>query len=201
MGLLGACLSAFCQGLFLGPGQSYTQQLSLQDIGPAPAGLLSSLTVNFSPGSFSGGATVRLEAFANSLTDTPIAQTFTVSQSPDPGAFTGLSLLLPTDPPFFGDLQGIARVTMVSGDAQLSGFSVDQVISGERYSESILVPEPSGFGFAFLGMGCLVLLRTRQRAQPSACHGSLPRPRGPAYPGGDGLRLLAHRPGHQASLR
>ncbi len=146
----------------LGPGQSYTQQLSLQDVGPAPASLLSSLTANFSPGSFSGGATVRLEAFANSLTDTPIAQTFTVSQSPDPGASTGLSLLLPTDPPFFGDLQGIARVTMVSGDAQLSGLSVDQVISGEWYSESILVPEPSGFGLAVLSMGCLVLLRARR---------------------------------------
>ncbi len=161
--LLASCTIVYGQGVLLGPGQSYTFEFtSLPYVRPAQTDS-GSLAAYFAPGTFSDGESVLLEIFANTLSDAPLTSSYTHSGPANPLDSVALAeVWRSTDPPYFPDLQGNARVTMLNGDAQLDGFNVQQVISGGVYSQYFPVPEPSTFALIALGLAVLVRARTRR---------------------------------------
>jgi hypothetical protein len=144
LSLFASCARVLGQGVVLGPGQSYTFEFtSLQYLRPAQTDS-GSLAAYFAPGTFSDGESVLLEVFANTLADTPVTSYYTHSGPANPIESVAVAVAWrSSDPPFFSDLQGITRVTMLSGDAELDGFGVQQVINGGVYSQFFAVPEPS----------------------------------------------------------
>ena len=161
--LLASCTGVISQGVLLGPGQSYIFEFtSLPYVRPAQTDN-GSLTAYFAPGTFGDGESVSMEIFANTLSDTPITSSYTHSGPANPLESVALrQAWMSSAPPFFPDLQGIARVTMLNGDAQLDGFEVKQVISGGVYSQYFPVPEPSTSALLALGLACFVRSQTRR---------------------------------------
>ena len=147
----------FGQGVILGPGQSYVFEFtSLAYSRPATQSDGGSIAAYFAPGTFSDGESVEFAIYANSLADTPLISSYTHSGPADPLTAVALGQVWPnTAPPFFPDLQGLLRVTMLTGDAEFDAFDAKQVINGGVYSGYFPVPEPLtpgllGFGLAYL---------------------------------------------------
>jgi hypothetical protein len=158
-------IMGFSQGTMLGPGQSYVFEFtSLPYSRPATQSDNGSIAAYFAPGTFSDGESVEFAIYANSLADTPRIGTYTHSGPADPLAGYGFAFSwFNTDPPYFPDLQGLYRVTMLTGDAELSWFSVKQVVNGGVYSGYFPVPEPSPA--ALLGLGLVWFTWFRRRAR------------------------------------
>ena len=152
---------SFGQGVPLQQGQSYTFEFtSIPNLRPALSVDPVQVIAWFEPGTF-GAANARLEIFPNNLFDTPLTNSVAMVEYPDR---VGLPYWWSTfgphaDPPFFPDLQGVLRVTMLSGSARLSAFEVDQIINGDFYSGYFTVPEPA---VASLFAAALVLFRLRK---------------------------------------
>jgi hypothetical protein len=128
---------ASAQGLLLAQGQSFVFEFtSLPFLRPAAQRDTGSFATYFAPGTFSDGESVLVEVFADTLSDPPRSSTYTHSGPANP--LESIALLFvwsSSDPPFFPDLQGVARVTMLSGDAELQAFAAKQVIDGGVYSQ------------------------------------------------------------------
>ena len=153
----------FGQGVLLGPGQSYVFEFSsLPYSRPATQHEGGSVWAYFMPGTLGAGESVELAIYANSLADTPLISTYTSS---GPGSAIGCGRSWwAIEPPYFPDLQGLCRVTMLTGGAELSSFVVQQVVNGGVYSGYFPVPEPSAPALLGLGLGCLAWYGRRTRA-------------------------------------
>ena len=172
--IVGSVLVAFsagamAQGVLLDQGQSYIFEFkSLTDLRPAVAGDPCQVIAWFAPGTLDppGGEKAILEIFPDSLLDSPFSSTITIDEfSSGRGAliYGGLCGGPHPEPPLFPDLQGVLRVTMLSGSAQLTGFEVSQVINGEFYSDYTTVPEPAASTLLAAGLVCLLLFRIKTR--------------------------------------
>ena len=140
------CNVVMGQGMQLDQGQSYTFEFTSIPFVPPPSSdpIRSRVIAWFDPGTFQNNEEALFEIFANNLSDTPRTTSITFVEYPDRfGMIYSWSVLGPNaQPPFFPDLQGVLRVTMVSGSAQLSGFEVAQYINGDYYLGYFPIPEP-----------------------------------------------------------
>jgi hypothetical protein len=156
---------ALGQGVLLEQGQSYVFEFtSIPDLRPAVSADPSQVIAWFEPSTFGRTTSALLEVFPNSLSDNPLSTTNPMVEYPDR---VGLAIWWPTSvhgaqPPFFPDLQGVLRVTMLTGTAQLGGFEVDQVINGEFYSGYFSVPEPAASNLLAPALVWLVFSRMRR---------------------------------------
>ena len=147
---------ALGQGVLLQGGQNYT--FEFDTIPHVPQQAPSQVIAWFTPDSQVTGAL--LEIFPNSLSDNPVSAPTNVFIQEFPSYRIGIAYFWPdlgpnAQPPFFSDLQGVLRVTMHRGTAQLSGFEVSQTISGESYSGYFAVPEPAAATLVTTALGCL----------------------------------------------
>lgn len=159
---------ALGQGILLNEGQSYVFDFSsIPDLGPAVSGGPGKVIAWFAPGTMGVGENALMEIFPDSLSDSP-RSTRGVFIDEFPSGRTGLPYWWSTigphaQPPFFPDLQGIVRVTMFNGTAQLSGFEIAEVINGEFYSGYFAVPEPPVGTLFAVALVCSPFLRRRVR--------------------------------------
>ena len=134
-------LAPFAEGLLLREGQSHVFEFtSLPYVRPATQTDSGFFSVTFAEGTFIDGKRVRLELYANSLSDTPLSYTFSGFSSPA-GQITVTKIWASDSPPFWPELHGLARVTMLSGDADIVRFAVKQIVNGDVYSRSITMPD------------------------------------------------------------
>lgn len=160
---LASCAGVLSQGVLLGPGQSYIFEFTSLPYVRLAQTDNGSLAAYFAAGTFGDGESVLMEIFANTVSDTPVTSSYTHSGPANPLESVGLAQVwMSSAPPFFPDLQGIARVSMLNGDAQLDGFAVKQVISGGVYSQYFPVPEPSTPVLLAVGLACLVWSQARR---------------------------------------
>jgi len=168
--LCATCLSTLGQGqLILSAGDSYTLEFSdlalegpwpLDDPRPTPFG-----QVGVAHYGFEAGDSLLIEMFEDTTAEPPVGTggwdwpEGTV-QSPPPPLFIES----------FGawqDLQGVIRLTMLSGSVTIvdvTAFAVRDEVDGRfRYLSAIPLPEPSGAMLAFVGIGAL-FLRLRLRS-------------------------------------
>jgi len=162
----GLTLLTFGQGVGIPTGGSYAFEFStLPFIRPATPADGGQVSVNFVTDGLGPGESLMLELFPNALTDTPLAFTFDgAAGGPFPdGSLGGVAIFWsPGAAAVWPDLQGVVRVTMGSGSIQISSFSVTQVASGNYYSQTFPVPEPTAMAFVLVGAGLLMATRRRR---------------------------------------
>jgi len=155
--LVGFSAVTLGQGVIVEPGKGYVLEFtSIPYVRPALSGQ-SEVVAWFAPGTLSLDDSPQLEVFANSLSDVPLVTHITIDEFPSGRA--GVVMSWGDDPPFFRDLQGVLRVTMLSGSAELSGFDVSQLINGGFYSGYFAVPEPASGTLFAETLGSLVFFR------------------------------------------
>jgi len=152
---------ALGQGVLLEGGQNFVFEFDtipqVQEHSP------SQVIAWFSPSSQVASAS--LEIFANSLADSPLIVPTGAPQIVEfPSSRIGISYSwrdfgLNAEPPFFPDLQGVLRVSLQGGTAQLLGFDVSQNINGVFYYGYFPVPEPSCSALVLTATACLYLRR------------------------------------------
>jgi hypothetical protein len=178
-------ITAFSQGVILTAGQNYVLTFdSVNYSGPyiPPSGTLddpgspstqgNSAWIFFASNELDDGTSVLLwETFSGDLTNTPeTLQIVGASHAVPPEAPTIYGQVWGSGPaavPFFPNLQGAFRVTMVSGTAELSGFSVSQIIGSSYYTQSFPVPEPSYAALVAIGFGIFLVGRCGKRELPN----------------------------------
>ena len=154
--------STLAQGtLTLNAGESYTFEFtSLPLVGPAspdaPFLRYGSMSGFFSTGPT--GSSMLWEMFENSTSESPIA-----SQVVSPPTAT-----LPNPPPMYAfagwaDLQGVIRVSMLSGSTTMNTLRATVVRREEEslfeYSTLIPIPEPNLLSIVCVGVGLISLTR------------------------------------------
>ena len=158
--LVGSSVFAIGQGLTLQQGQSYVFEFtSLRYLCPAEQGNdTGQASAWFAQGTFNSGESALLEMFPNSLSGIPLS---IIGDGYDPSdSAQGIGYLWgPDEAPFFPDLHGVLRVTMLSGSAELSGFGVTQVVNGGFYSGHFAVPEPAAGTMLAAALGWLALFK------------------------------------------
>jgi len=149
VGLLGILASSvvFGQGIQLDQGQSYTFEFNSVPLVPTPTSepVRSHVIAWFEPTTYQYTHVALLEAFADSLADTPLTNSIGFDDYTGRwGVEYAWRIVGPNpDSPYFPDLQGVLRVTMLDGSAQLSGFEVAQYIDGNYYVGYFPIPEPN----------------------------------------------------------
>ena len=148
-------LIACAQGVLLKEGKSYVFEFtSLPYIRPAQNDF-NSFSVTFAQGTFSDGETALVELFTNSLTDLPLSSTFSGSGGPL-DQVVAVYGWRSGSPPFWPNLHGLARVTMIIGDAEITDFAVRQIVAGGVYFQTFPVSTPKlRLGPSALGNGQL----------------------------------------------
>jgi hypothetical protein len=178
-------ITAFSQGVILSAGQSYVLTFDLinysgpyippsgtfDDPGP-PSTQGNSAWIFFASNELDAGTSVLLwETFSGGLTNSPdTLQIVGASYSVPPEAPAIYGQVWnsgPTAIPYFPNLQGAFRVTMISGTAELSGFSVSQIVGSSYYTQSFPVPEPSSAALIAIGFGIFLVGRFRKRELPN----------------------------------
>jgi len=139
--VLCAQLAAFAEGLLLREGESHVFEFtSLPYVRPATQADSGSFSVTFAEGTFLQGERLRLELYTNSLSEPPLSHTF--SGLPGPvGQMTVSKIWASHSPAFWPELHGLARVTMLSGNADIVRFTVKQIVNGDVYSRSFTLPD------------------------------------------------------------
>ena len=147
--------------VLLSPGDSYVFDFTLPYAGPAQS-IPATATIWFSGGNAGQNWTAQIEFFANSLAETPpYTDTYTHTGPVPPFDEVGRGVSF--DPTPWADLQGVVRVTSVSGQFQLDSLTAQQDAGGGYYYGNFAaVPEPSA-GLLFLG--ALALGLAMRRAQ------------------------------------
>ena len=166
---------ALGQGVLLEQGQNYVFEFtSIPYLRPTAAGDHSQVIAWFEPGTFSANENARLEIFSNSLADSPLSNSGAyIEEYPSGRAglpYWWVAVGPNASPPFFPDLQGILRVTMLDGTARLSGFEVAQIIDGDFYTGYFAVPEPAVGTLFAAALACLVFFRIKDEGdQQTRC--------------------------------
>ncbi len=168
---------AFGQGVLLSPGEGYVFGFtSLPYVRPVDRET-GQFAAYFAAGTFSDSESVLVEIFPDALSDTPLSSSYTHSGPANPLESVAVAFAWMSDaPPYWPDLQGVARVTMLSGDAELLGFGVRQIIDGGVYSQYFAVPEPSGAALFAVGSASAFMLRLRSRKSPKVTGANAGRP-------------------------
>ena len=166
--LLMTQITAVAQGVLLSSGQSYVFEFSsLSYLRPAQVSDGGSFYAYFSAGTFSDGENVLVEIFQNSLSDTPLTSSYSHVGPADPLESYAIGFSWSSaSMPFWPDFQGIARVTMISGDCQLDSLDVRQIVNGGLYLQSFPVPEPSPFSLGICIVASLMMVRGFRRSPP-----------------------------------
>jgi hypothetical protein len=110
-------------------------------------------TLRFVSGSLTSSETLLVEMFPNNLSDT--ASSWSVSGIGS-GENFGATYVWPRSQPFWSDLQGLLRFTMLQGSASIERVIVTQVVNNEVYQGSFSIPEPSSWSL-LLASVCLLL--------------------------------------------
>lgn len=161
LALVSICLSASAQSLILNAGDSYVFDfngfafLGTYRFSPAPTTILLP--------SLSGSGTMRVEAFENNVSETPIFS----------GTSDSLSSPINLGNAAWQDLQGVVRITELSGSTTLNGsfnaqVTVPSVNSPPYYEvnfQTVPVPEPGWFAFGALIVGAWLW---RMNSRPTA---------------------------------
>jgi hypothetical protein len=166
------------QGVLLNAGDSYVFEFSSLSYArptlPNEALITGSgqVDVSFTPYSVGDGDGFLLEAFADNLSDTPKSRVFTYpeNQLPD-GVYVGF-IWWPGGELFWPDLQGVARITMLSGSAEITAFGVRQIVEDSVYQQIYPVPEPSALALFAVG-AIFILLFQMRRHLPSNTYKAL----------------------------
>lgn len=168
-------IAALAQGVMLNAGDSYVFQFSSLDyLRPIafPNEVFQTgsgqVEVSFTPYSVGDGDSFLLEAFPHSLSDAPVSRTFSFPENQLwDGIYLGF-IWWPGPDPFWPDLQGVARITMLTGNAEITSFGVRQIVDGSVYQQVFPVPEPTVPTFGLIGAGAFILFRRQRR---SVIHG------------------------------
>jgi hypothetical protein len=142
LGLIAACVTTHAQ-LTLNSGDVFTYEFtSLMPVSgdPGPLNPLGNYSAILNPVTVQPGDTIRLEMFENSLTEAPIDSRTWVNQS----------LVICQAPNAWDDLQGVIRLTMLSGSVTVDVITLRALTpSGGTpplniwESTFVPVPEPS----------------------------------------------------------
>lgn len=147
--------------LLLGPGESYSYAFSTLDffgdgyVSPNPRGFA---TFYSNAGQSTPGATFTVELFENDLSETPI------------GTASGSGFVTANAVNGWQDLQGVARVTVTSGNVFFDSVAVNVYRpSGfgdyELYSSgTVAVPEPATMSLCVIGLLAALGWNFRKRA-------------------------------------
>jgi hypothetical protein len=126
------------QGVFLNTSDSYLFEFTSLSYQREAREYESSLYyVNLASSSFLGNKSLLIELFPNTLSDTPLSFTFSSPTDPPGNDSTEIyhaTILWPSDL-VWPDLQGIVKITMLAGNAELTGFGIQQVVNGAVYSQ------------------------------------------------------------------
>jgi hypothetical protein len=115
-------------------------------------------TIRFVSGSLTSSETMLVELFPNSLSETATSWSISGIGSGENFAAT---YVWPGSQPFWADLQGMLRFTMIGGSASIERVIVTQVVNNEVYQGVLSVPEPSSCGLFLAGL--FLILRRRGR--------------------------------------
>jgi hypothetical protein len=178
-------MAASGQGIVLTAGQSYVLTFdsisysgpyippsgTLGDPGP-PSNQSDSAFIFFARNELDDGTSELIwEIFPGDLTTTPITEQIvgaSYAVPPEDPVVHGVALRSgPTAAPFFPNLQGAFRVTMLNGTAEVSGFSVSQIVGDSFYSQSFPAPEPSPATLIGIGLAIHLIGRCGKREQPT----------------------------------
>jgi hypothetical protein len=164
-------LAAF-SAVLLSPGSSYVFDFTLPYTGPAQ-NYPPTATLYFAGGNPGQNWTVSVEFFSNSTSESPFytdSYTYIGPVPPFEEVGRGYSFN-PNSPLPWPDLQGVVRVTSLSGQFELDKLSAFEDVGGGFYYSVLdaVVPEPSAAGLLAIGAGALLAARWRARIR-------LPRP-------------------------
>jgi len=155
-------------GVLLSPENSYVFDFTLPYSGPAQ-NLPATATIWFSGGNIGQNWTAQIEFFANSVAETPVYTDTYTHTGPVP-LFEEVGRGASFNPSPWTDLQGVVRVSSLSGQFQLDSLTVlEDVAGGYYYGNFEAIPEPSVNALLFFGSVGLVVLKLRP--QPPAAAG------------------------------
>ena len=161
LALVSFCIAASGQGVLLGPGDSYTLEFgTLTFLRPAvPTETVWGISVDFVGDSFTGGETVQVERFRDTLSDTPVTDVFALPAPSGPNSTLAILFPRPNDQPFWTDMQGVVRVTGLTGSVRFEGIGVNEFINGGLYGVFLTVPEPSSLSLLLSGGATWLVVR------------------------------------------
>jgi len=169
--LLATQLAAFST-VTLSPGNSYVFDFTLSYAGPAHNDI-PTVTLGFAGGNPGQNWTAEIEFFSNSTSESPFyTDTYTHIGPVPPFEDVGRGYSFdPSSPPPWPDLQGVVRVTSLSGKFELDSLVAHEDVGGGFYYSvfDAVVPEPSAAGLLAMGTGVLLVARRRAglRARPA----------------------------------
>ena len=165
--LLATQLAAF-SAVTLSPGNSYVFDFTLPYTGPAQ-NYPPTATLYFAGGNPGQNWTVSVEFFSNSTSESPFyTDTYTHIGPVPPFEEVGRGYSFdPSSPPPWPDLQGVVRVTSLSGQFELDKLSAFEDVGGGFYYLVLdaVVPEPSAAVLSAMGAGALLVARWRARTR------------------------------------
>jgi hypothetical protein len=122
------------QGVLLNAGDSFIFEFtSLDYIGPSGPGDSSLFFARFTAGTFGGDDSVLIELFPDSLAEVPLVFTFFGEEAPRRTNLIYRATVFGPSAPFWEDLQGIVRVTMLTGEAEFDGIGIHQLVDSGVY--------------------------------------------------------------------
>jgi hypothetical protein len=136
--------------VIIGPGNTYVFDFNLTYSRPSNSLDGNCALVSFSRSFQSFGG--RMDYFSNSVLELPfLSHPFGAPGSDPVDIGYGFGR---TQPPPWPDLQGVIRVTVLSGVAHVEKLSVTEIVNGGLYSGTFLavVPEPSTYSLLMIGI-------------------------------------------------
>ena len=151
-------------GVTLSPGNSYVFDFVLPYSGPAHNDI-PTVTLFLAGGNPGQNWTAQFEFFPNAISESPFFTYNYTHIGPVP-PFEDVGWGVSFDPhsaPPWPDLQGVVRVTSLSGQFQLDAMSAQEDVGGGYYYQYLpaVVPEPSAVAWLGLGAVALAVRRTR----------------------------------------